>query len=258
MVGRRCLVSERIIPADRSVIIAADVEPKFFLHLVEQTTGIREVGAYKIGFEVGLGMGLSRAIDLVRRCNDLHEADTKVIYDHQKAGTDIPDTAENFARTMAASDVDAAILFPFAGPDTEERWIDELQKAEIGVIVGAEMTHPNISGEFGYVRDDAFERMFSQAVELGVTDFVVPGNKPDRVTHYREFFESALGEGNFSLYAPGFVAQGGEVSEAGKAAGRNWHAIIGRGITQAADVRVAAIEHTRQVRTAGGRYWDGH
>lgn len=236
-------MSERIIPADRSVIVAADVESVFFAGLVDKVSDVEGIGGIKVGFQVGLGMGLDKAVRIVRSKTETQ----KVIYDHQKGATDIPDTGKNFASVMERAGVNAAILFPFTGPDVEDRWIRELQERGIGVIVGAEMTHPNISGKEGFIKSTAFKKMFAKAIDMGVKDFVVPGNKPNKVASYRGYFEHELGGGNFTLYAPGFVAQGGEISEAGKAAGDNWHAIVGRGITEADDSRQAAIAHTKQI-----------
>lgn len=236
---------ERIIEAERSIIWAADVGPHKYRHIVHSLGRVAGLSAVKIGFEVGLGMGLSKARD------DAVMADEGlvVIYDHQKAGNDIPDTGENFARVMAKADIDAAILFPFNGPLVEEAWIKALQDAGVGVIVGAEMTHEQQrSSESGYIDDGAFLKIFDLAVGLGVRDFVVPGNKPEKVTRYRRFLESALEGESFDLYAPGFVNQGGDISETGIAAGERWHAIVGRGISDASDQRAAAAEYARQVK----------
>jgi len=237
-------MAERIIPAERSIMLAADVQPSRSRILAQQIANVAGLSSVKVGFELGLGLGLFDAVRVFK------EADPElvVVYDHQKAGNDIPDTGVNFARTMKRGQVDAAILFPFTGWCVEERWIKELQDAQIGVIVGSEMTHDGfLYSEGGRIADDRLIDIFEQAVELGVRDFVVPGNKPNKVSNYREFFEEQLGEGGFTLYAPGFIAQGGEISEAGKAAGKNWHAIVGRGIFAAADVRLAATEYTQQI-----------
>ncbi len=82
--------------------------------------------------------------------------------------------------------------------------------------------------------------MYSIAAELGVNEFVVPGNRPDSIKSYRELLE---GKGIVPVfYSPGLVAQGGEISESGEAAGKKWHAIVGRGIYQAENIKKAAIE----------------
>lgn len=218
-------MSDRIIEAERSIVWAADVMPDTFETIIRQL-GSTGLGAVKLGFEIGYGLSLPKAVEMV------HEAEEglPVIFDHQKAGNDIPDTGINFAKVMKYGGVDAAILFPFTGEDVEERWIYELQEEEIGVIVGAEMTHGGITSR---IKEGAFAEIFIQAFKHGVRDFVVPGNKPESVLRWRELMDRELGEGNYDLYAPGFVAQGGKITEAGQVAGPNFHAIVGRGIHSA-------------------------
>lgn len=218
---------ERIIPAQKSLVLAADVPPHKFRGVVGALEGVEGFGGVKVGFEVGLGLGLRRAVD------DVLETDEKlrVIYDHQKAGNDIPETGMNFARTMRVARVDAAILFSFTGPKTQERWTRELQERGVAVIQGAEMTHDQIrASEGGYIIDAAFRRMFEKAVELDVTHFVIPGNKPGAVKEYKALFDDTLGEGNYGLWAPGFLTQGGDLSETGQLAGPNFYPIVGSGI----------------------------
>lgn len=233
-------VSDRIIEARQSIVWAADVMPDKFEAIVQQL-GNTGLGAVKLGLQVGYGMGLPKAVEMVREA----DSELPVIFDHQKAGNDIPDTGKNFAKVMKYSGVDAAILFPFTGDDVEERWIQELQEEEIGVIVGAEMTHEGIRSR---IKKEAFAEMFMQAFKHGVTDFVVPGNKPERVSHWREFMDQELGQDNYDLYAPGFVAQGGNITEAGKVAGSNFHAIVGRGIHGAENPAQAIREMVTESR----------
>ena len=229
----------RIIPGEKNLVFAADVPSHRFEPIVAELEGVEGLGGVKVGFEVGLGMGLRRATDVVLEANER----LRVIYDHQKAGNDIPETGMNFARAMRLARVDAAILFPFTGPKTQERWVRELQDRDVAVIQGAEMTHDQIrASEGGYVIDAAFRRMFEKAVELGVTNFVVPGNKPDAVAGYKDQFDKDLGEGNYILWAPGFITQGGDVSETGAVAGPNWNAIVGGAIYNNPNPRQAAQE----------------
>lgn len=216
---------------NRSIVLAADVEPHKFAPLVGEMGDVEGMSGVKIGFEVALGLGLGPATEIVREANP----NLEVTYDHQKASNDIPDTGVNFARAMALAKVDAAILFPFTGPVTQERWTRELQERGIKVISGAEMTHDAIAASAdglsaGYVHPEAFKRMFALAVSLDVRDFVVPGNKPEKVVEYKEFFDQEIGEGGYTLWAPGFVTQGGDLSETGKVAGPNFNAIVGSGI----------------------------
>src|SRR4051812_47173544 len=100
--------------AEPGVVWAADVEPEEFAPLMEQIGEADGLAGVKIGFEIGLGLGLREATEIVR-----HYSDAKVQYDHQKAGNDIDATSKNFVRAMARGQVDSAILFPFAGPKTQ-------------------------------------------------------------------------------------------------------------------------------------------
>lgn len=238
-------MAERIIEADRSVIVAMDMHWSDTARVVADTAGVEGISGYKFGFKVGLSrLGLPRGVEYA------HEAGKIAIYDHQKAGTDIDDTAKGFAGVLKEANVDAAILFPFTGPVVEEAWIRALQEQEIGVIVGAEMTHRQIRhSEGGYIADDAFLRMIDQAAELGVTDFVLPGNKPDKVTAYRNFLDDRLGPGAFDVYSPGLITQGGNISEGGLAAGPRFHGIIGRALFEADDIHAAALSCTAEIRS---------
>lgn len=154
----------------------------------------------------------------------------------------------NFASAAAKSGVESVILFPFTGPKTEADWIKACQDEGLTVIVGGHMTHPQfLERDGGSVSDSAPARIYRLAAENGVTDFVVPGNRADYVLQYRRLLESILGKDGFTLYAPGFVSQGGDVSETGRVAGENWHAIVGRGIYGAKDMRQAALDLTTKL-----------
>jgi orotidine-5'-phosphate decarboxylase len=74
---------------------------------------------------------------------------------------------------------------------------------------------------------------------------VVPGNKSDRIKHYKTLLENKVKD--LTFFAPGFIAQGGEITEAANAAGKSWHAIVGRGIYGAEDIRKAAEEMTSKL-----------
>ncbi len=236
-----------LITLERSVIPAADVPISRYYPLVRAVAGVKGIQAIKIGFQVGL-KGLSTAVEQTK---NIAGEDFKVIYDHQKAATDIPDTGKNFAEVMADAGVDAAILFPQAGPKTQEAWTKALQEKGIRVIVGGEMTHPGyLDNDGGYLKDTTPLLIFERAVEMGVTDFVVPGNKVESVQLYRGFFDAKLGEGNYAFYAPGFITQGGDLSETGKVAGRRVHGIIGRALTEAGNedaIHEAAFQLTAQI-----------
>jgi len=233
----------RIIKYERSVIPACDVETiQDLTRLVRQTHDIDGIGAYKVGAILTIRYGLPALIQTVREFTDL-----PVIYDHQKAMTDIDDLGKGFAAVVKNAGASAMIGFPQSGPATEESWIKASKEVGLEVIVGGEMTHPKYRrSEGGYIADESLDEMYLLAARLGVNNFVVPGNKTERVLHYKEMLRPLIGE-HLIFYAPGFVAQGGIITDVAKAAAGSWHAIVGRAIYLAKDVRQAAREMTSQL-----------
>jgi orotidine-5'-phosphate decarboxylase len=225
-----------IIDRERSIVPACDVHLPQFEKLLRETHNIPEIGAYKIGAVLGLTEGLRTVAELARKFTD-----KPLIYDHQKAGTDIPDTGKSFASALKKCGIDALILFPFSGPETQRSWIRAAQDVGLSVIVGAQMTHSHfLASEGGYIDDDAIRAILLNAAQEHVRDYVVPGNKPEVIHRIRTILLEAGVDPVF--YAPGFIAQGGTISAAGEAAGPSWHAIVGRAIYDASNIREATLQ----------------
>lgn len=231
----------RIIPRDRSIIPACDFDIKTFESVIMETGDIEGIGAYKIGIVLGLQYGLPRVVEVARKYTD-----KPLIYDHQKAGTDIPDMGTKFAEVLANAGFNAAILFPQAGPITQEAWTKVLQDKGLDVLVGGLMTHKGfIRSDGGYLADESIMEIYQNAANTDVTNFVVPGNKPEAIAKIRKILEEIGIEPVF--YAPGFIAQGGKISDGAKVAGERFHGIVGRGIYEADNIKAAALEHTSQI-----------
>jgi len=230
---------KRIVAQNKALVVAADVSGENLEELASALVGVSGVGAFKTGFDAAYESGIKKAVSSIKKPwgNDII-----VIHDFQKGGTDIPPLGEKYAKSLFQAEVDAAILFPFAGPETQEKWTVSLQDVGIQVITGMAMTHPRFfQSEGGYIPDEAPEAAFELACELGGRHFVVPGNKLDWVTKLRNLLIKLLGEGEFALYAPGFIDQGGDLTECGKAAGDNWHPIVGGAIYKNSDPRSSAM-----------------
>lgn len=240
------------IERDKGVIVACDF---LGLNKLEQvvcaTMNLPAVVGYKIGAILAMVYGLREVVNHINSVLPAFSGNQKIIYDHQKGGTDKPDMGKEFAKVIAGAGIDAAILFPFAGAKTQEEWTKAFQDAGLTVIIGAEMTQPGFFvRDGGVIASDAGEVIFKAACNQGVKDFVVPGNKYESIIKYKSIFDSELGGGNFSLYSPGLITQGGDITEAGKAAGNRWYAIIGRAIYGAEGVegiRAAAEKVVSQI-----------
>ena len=232
----------KIIKRDKSIIPACDKIPLEKLEeIVKVSAKFEEVGAYKIGFYLGLKYSLPRIVEIIRKYTQ-----KPIIYDHQKAGTDIPDMGRKLVELCKEIGIDALIIFPQSGPETEKSCIEAAKEYGIGILVGGLMTHPKYKrSEGGFIEDKAIMEIYSIAANLGVDNFVVPGNKPDEIKRIREFL---IGKGiNPTFYAPGFISQGGKLSEAAKVAGDNWHAIIGRAIYNAENIEKAILELSKEI-----------
>jgi len=231
----------KIIKLNQSIIVACDVKDVNKLkELISQTCDVEGIGGYKLGSILVIKYGLPKLVETIRKFTDL-----PVIYDHQKAMTDIPEIGKEFINAVKDAGVNALIGFPQSGPKTEEVWIKNAKEINLEVIIGGEMTHEKYkTSEGGYIADEALDEIYLLAARLGVNNFVVPGTRKERVIHYREILRFVP---ELTFYAPGFIAQGGVISDVAKAAGQKWHAIIGRAIYESNNMRAAAKELTKQL-----------
>lgn len=210
----------RIIPA----LDTADLDAA--LRLVCKVAGRESVYGFKLGFSLGLGFGLPETVRRIREWTD-----KPLIYDHQKAATDIPDTGALFGDVLKKAGIDEVILFPHTGPRTLAAWTKAMQERQLKVIVGAVMTHPAyLVSEGGFIADAAAAAIYKQAAGLGVGAFVVPLTKPDVVAKLaREVPFTAAQE----FYSPGFGAQKGDPAQFPMLA--KHHLIMGRALLVAED-----------------------
>jgi orotidine-5'-phosphate decarboxylase len=230
------------------IIPACDMDSiEAFEEMVKQTSKVKGLSGYKLGFELGLKYGLPKLVETIRKHTDI-----EIIYDHQKAGSDIPDTGKAFAKTAKEAGVNTVIFFPQAGPETERAWIYRAYEQELGVIVGGIMTHPAyLVSEGGFIQDEAALNIYRIAANAGVHRFVVPGTKPEIIMKIRDAL-AAEGmridggpEPRPIFYSPGLVAQGGSIAAINQILGDNWHGIIGRDIVNAKDGKYGEAAEVR-------------
>jgi len=193
--------------------------------LVEATTRVEGVVAYKLGLTLTLELGLRAAVDALRSVTDL-----PILYDHQKAGPDVPDMAAKFCTTCRNAGVDGLILFPLAGPRAVDEFAGHAHRQGLLPVVGGDLPLPDYNAQGGgYVVDDALERIFRRAIQAQVDHFIVPGNTPDKVRHHAQWLVGAVTTPH--LFIPGIGALGGSVAETFEVApGCHTYAVIGRGI----------------------------
>ncbi len=242
-----------IIPAEKSLVVAMDVEGAWFYDLVTALELVESIGAVKFGF-LQLNTGLESCVELAR--GTLGEI--PIIYEHQKIGSGVTDGDFKFAKTLKRAGIDAVIIYPFTGPTTQHDWTKSLQDEGLAVLIGGVMTHEKfLVSEEGYVADEAVLKMYSLAMAQGVEHFVIPGNKLPWVTRIKKLLDAELGPGRYVLYGNGFVRQGGDLLSCLNAVDHKLHAIIGSAIYQyknVEDMRKAALLFSNQLHRGESGY----
>ncbi len=223
---------------EHGIIVACDVVSiEDFRELVSKTYHIEGIVGYKVGATLGLSYGLKTLTDIVKEYCTL-----PMIYDHQKAGTDIPQMGEKFAEVCSNGGMRSVIIFPQAGPETEKAFIKAIFDKKMVPMVGGEMTHPAyLEKEGGFIKNDSPERMYSIGAESGAEYFILPGNRYDAIRKYNEFLSGILPSPKYCM--PGIGSQGGKIEKVFSILkGRAAYAIVGSAIYKSDDMEKAAKE----------------
>jgi len=220
---------------DKGIIVAADVNTiEDLRHLADLSSKVPQVAAIKVGFSLALRYSLPTVVNTVKEVCNL-----PVIYDHQKAATDIPAMGKPFAKVCSDAGVQGVIFFPQAGPKTLEAFVSSAFDSDLVPIVGLAMTHEAyLQSEGGYIDDNAPELICKIAIANGVRNFVLPGTKPDIIKNFSKNFLTPIQPAIIMM--PGIGSQGGSIDHAFEAAkGHYPFAIIGSAVYNATDPQKA-------------------
>lgn len=198
-----------------------------------------EIGGIKIGSLLAWEHGLPKIVERIRTFGN-----TRIIFDAQKAGTDIPSIVRDQVKIVADAGIDGFIAAPLgSGPKTLEAFAETSLDCHITPIIVLEMTHPMAND---FLIEEAGMRVLVQSLEMGVEHFVAPANNPARITYYRNL---ASEKGKvIKIFSPGVGPQGGGPDTAIKA-GADF-VIIGRNIYEAADPRAEIVRIYKLISTA--------
>lgn len=226
---------EHFLRKSKGIIIAADVNTiEDLRHLAGLSSKVPQVAAIKVGFSIALRYSLPVVVDTVKEVCSL-----PVIYDHQKAATDIPAMGKPFAKVCSDAGVQGVIFFPQAGPKTLEAFVSAAFDYGLVPIVGFVMTHPAyLQSEGGFISDAAPDVICKIAISNGVRSFVLPGTKPDITKNFSKNFLTPSQPAIIMM--PGIGSQGGSVDNAFEAAkGHYPFAIIGSAVYNATNPQKA-------------------
>lgn len=234
-----------MLTKEQGIIVAADVpNVESLRRLITICEAEQSVVAIKVGVSLALRYGLGEVVRGIREVTEL-----PVIYDHQKAGTDIPASGRPFAEVCADAGVEGVIFFPLAGPNTLESFVLAAFDLELTPIVGLVMTHAAfLESEGGFISDDASDRILEHALKLGVNDFVMPGNRLDALKSLSKKLKTR--SKSVGIMMPGIGTQGGTIKAAFAATDTHRHyAIIGSSIYAAADPSAALSGFVEEVES---------
>jgi len=218
--------------------------------LLEAVDPVEGVVGYKLGGLLTLRYGLRAVVDAFRKVTT-----RTLLYDHQKAGLDIPSMASEYVEVCRDAGVDALVLFPLGGPGALDAFVGTTLRRGLLPIVGGALPLPDyLAPGGGYVVADALTRIIARAFALGARDFIVPATDLAALELHRKTF--AAGSGT-RLFMPGIGPLGGDIARAfAAAAGMSAFAIVGRAIYAAPDpgeaARRLAAEALAADNSAGG------
>jgi orotidine-5'-phosphate decarboxylase len=232
------------------VVPALDIDShQQFESVVKSTTKVDGVAGYKLGLTTVLRFGLEESM---RRLRDL--TDLPILYDHQKAGPDMPDMAKKFTAMCTQAGVDGLILFPVAGPTAVDSFVGEAVKAGIAPVVGGEIPVSDYCASGGgYMLDDALDRILARAVSARADHFVFPAHDAAKVGRWSDWIGANVA--NAAVFLTGFGSLGGTIEGAFAAAAKctRRYAIVGRLITQSNDPGAAARRLFEQMQAVSAR-----
>ncbi len=222
-------------PAPLGVVPSLDLDSvESLFNVIEQTCKVPGITEYKLG-----GGPLRIALDeVVKRIRDI--TDIPILYDHQKAGMDMPDNAKPYVEKCHEAGVDGLLLFPVAGPEAVRQFVGRTIDAGMIPVAGGDILLPDYAiSDGGFVADDAWERIVEIAGGIGGRHFVMPA-KRDKVESRTRWLCEIVDQP--VIYIVGFGPLGGRIDEAFAAAkgAPALRAIVGRSICAQPDPGEAA------------------
>lgn len=209
---------------DSRLILALDeTDGAKALKVAESVSGI--VDAIKINWPLVLSEGPG----MITRLSELSD----VICDFKVA--DIPNTVRLIVENAVSRGASGVIVHSFTGDDSLRAAVEAAGGADIYAVT--EMSHPG-GKMFTALHAEEMARL---GVECGVSGFIAPATRPERIAAVRQVI------GDLKILSPGVGAQGGKASDAIRAGAD--YAIVGRAIYGSEDPKGAAESFAEDIRT---------
>ena len=209
---------------DSRLILALDeTDGAKALKVAESVSGI--VDAIKINWP----RVLSEGPGMITKLSELSD----VICDFKVA--DIPNTVRLIVENAVARGASGVNVHAFTGDDSLRAAVEAASGADIYAVT--EMSHPG-GKMFTALHAEEMARL---GVECGVSGFIAPATRPERISAIRDVI------GDLKILSPGVGAQGGKASDAIRAGAD--YAIVGRAIYGSEDPKASAEAFAEDIRT---------
>jgi len=213
---------------ENDIILALDV-----LNMTEALRIVESVSDYLNTIKIGYPLVLSEGLQSITAIKE--EFNCSIIADFKVA--DIPATNQKIADVTFEAGTDAIIVHGFVGDDSALACMNSAEKYGKDVFLLTEMSHPGASM---FLQQHA-EDIAKMGVDLGITNFVGPSTKLDRLEKIR----SVIGKDSF-LISPGVGTQGGDPKDTLKFADA---LIVGRSIYLSEDPKKAVEDIISSIKS---------
>ncbi|WP_424355458.1 orotidine-5'-phosphate decarboxylase [Methanobacterium sp. MBAC-LM] len=213
---------------ENDIILALDV-----LNMTEALRIVESVSDYLNTIKIGYPLVLSEGLQSITAIKE--EFNCSIIADFKVA--DIPATNRKIADVTFEAGTDAIIVQGFVGDDSALACMNSAEKYGKEVFLLTEMSHPGASM---FLQQHA-EDIAKMGADLGITNFVGPSTKLDRLEKIR----SVIGKDSF-LISPGVGTQGGNPKDTLKFADA---LIVGRSIYLSEDPKKAVEDIISSIKS---------
>lgn len=223
------------------IIPSLDVDLNEAIEITKKIKDLKEeIAGLKIGSMLAWKYGLPKIMEEIKGICDI-----PILFDAQKAGTDIPEIVRKQVKVISDFGIDGFIASPHgAGPEALDFFVKACFEFDVIPIIVIEMTQ-QLSDY--YLSGNAKELILQRALKLEVENFLIPANKMGSIKYFKDIAIEKFDK-KIKVFSPGIGLQGGR-ADCAVQAGADF-IIIGRSIYEAEDPREVIIQTYNLMKNA--------